>query len=170
MNNNLNRRPLISAGALLGMGLGGFIDGILFHQLLQLHNMLSAKFPVSGVDAMTLAANLEINMFWDGLFHLLCWVMTAAGLAMLWHAVGRPDVPHSGRTLAGSISLGWGFFNLVEGVIDHHLLHVHHVTETANHLVWDVTFLASGLLLVLIGWGLIHSARSPRLSAQRAAA
>ncbi|MCK1539441.1 DUF2243 domain-containing protein, partial [Bradyrhizobium sp. 176] len=31
----------ISAGVLLGLGLGGFFDGIVFHQLLQWHHMLS---------------------------------------------------------------------------------------------------------------------------------
>ena len=38
----INARPLITAGTLLGIGLGGFVDGILFHQLLQAHNMLFA--------------------------------------------------------------------------------------------------------------------------------
>ena len=37
-----NRRPLIAAATLLGIGMGGFVDGILFHQILQFHNMLSA--------------------------------------------------------------------------------------------------------------------------------
>ena len=34
-------RPLVTAGTVLGIGMGGFVDGILFHQILQLHNMLS---------------------------------------------------------------------------------------------------------------------------------
>jgi len=38
----MDRRPLIIAGLLLGIDLGGFADGILFHQILQIHNMLSA--------------------------------------------------------------------------------------------------------------------------------
>jgi uncharacterized membrane protein len=29
---HLTRRPLISAGTLLGIGLGGFVDGIVLHQ------------------------------------------------------------------------------------------------------------------------------------------
>ena len=87
MNLEMDQRPVTSAGALLGIGMGGFVDGILFHQLLQLHNMLSAKFPVRDVDVRTLAVNLEINMFWDGLFHAFTWTMTAFGIAMLWSAV-----------------------------------------------------------------------------------
>lgn len=158
----LNRRPLISAGTLLGIGLGGLVDGIVLHQLLQLHNMMSAKYPVRDVDAQTLAVHLEVNMFWDGLFHAFCWIMTMGGLGVLWYAVRRPDAVLSTRTLVGSMLLGWGLFNLVEGLINHHLLHLHHVVETANHLVWDIAFLASGVLLIALGGGLIQWARPAR--------
>jgi uncharacterized membrane protein len=30
--------------------------------------------------------------------------------------------------------LGWGLFNLVEGVIDHHLLNIHHVRDMPFHV------------------------------------
>lgn len=159
MTDRPNRRPLLSAGTLLGIGMGGFVDGILFHQLLQTHNMLSAKFPVRDVDVQRLVVNLEINMFWDGLFHVFTGLMTAIGIAMLWCAVRRRDVPLSTKTFVGSLALGWGIFNLVEGIIDHHILHIHHVTETQNHLVWDLMFLGSGVLLVLVGWGLVRAGR-----------
>jgi uncharacterized membrane protein len=49
------------------------------------------------------------------------------GLAMLWSAGARDDVVWSGRTFLGALFLGWGLFNLVEGVIDHHDLGMHHV-------------------------------------------
>ena len=153
MADTLTRRPLIAAGTLLGIGMGGFVDGILFHQLLQIHSMLSAQV------TRTTVAGLEINMFWDGLFHVLTWTMTALGLALLWKAVQRRDVPLSTKTFVGSLSLGWGLFNLVEGIIDHHLLHIHHVTETDNHLIWDLAFLASGLLLIGIGATMISAGR-----------
>jgi uncharacterized membrane protein len=153
MDDTMTRRPLIAAGTLLGIGMGGFVDGIVFHQLLQIHSMLSARVTRSTV------AGLEINMFWDGLFHVLTWTMTALGLALLWRAVQRRDVPLSTKTLVGSMALGWGLFNLVEGIIDHHLLHIHHVTETDNHLLWDLAFLASGVVLIGIGASLISAAR-----------
>ncbi|MBV8486876.1 MAG: DUF2243 domain-containing protein, partial [Planctomycetaceae bacterium] len=82
-----NRGPLISAGTLLGVGLGGFVDGIVFHQILQVHNMLSGKYPA------TTLVNSEINMFWDGLFHAFCWIMTVLGVALLWRAGRRSEVP-----------------------------------------------------------------------------
>ncbi len=64
-----------------------------------------------------------------------------------------------GSTLIGAMIFGWGLFNLVEGIINHHILHIHHVTETANHLTWDIAFLASGVIMMLIGWMMID--RSP---------
>jgi len=164
-----NLGPLVSAGTVLGVGLGGFVDGIVFHQLLQLHNMLSARVPVRGVDARTLAVNLEINMFWDGVFHAFTWTMTAIGLALLWRAVTRgrgpkaqtsvAPVPLSGKVFAGSLALGFGLFNLVEGVIDHHVLHLHHVVEAEGHLVWDLAFLGSGVVLCALGSALIRAGR-----------
>lgn len=159
MARETTRRPLIAAGTALGIGMGGFVDGIVLHQLLQVHNMLSAKYPTRGIAAEQLVVNLEINMFWDGLFHVLTWVMTAVGLILLWHAVRRRDVPLRSSTLTGSMIFGWGLFNLVEGVIDHHILHVHHVTETANHLTWDLAFLAAGIVMIIVGWLIIDKPR-----------
>jgi len=159
VNAEINRRPLVAAGTALGIGMGGFVDGIVLHQLLQVHNMLSAKYPTRGVDMETLVVNLQINMFWDGLFHVLTWTMTAAGLALLWGAVRRRDVPLSGKTLLGAMILGWGLFNLVEGIIDHHILHVHHVTETADHLMYDLAFLGSGVVMIVGGMLMIKNAK-----------
>ena len=154
-------RHLVAAGVLLGVGLGGFVDGIVFHQLLQLHNMLSARLPVRGVDPTTHVVNLEINMFWDGVFHAFTWTMTVLGLALLWRAV-RAGAEPSTRRLVGALALGWGLFNLVEGVVNHHILHVHHVTETEDHLVFDLLFLASGALLVALGVVLVRGSRPGR--------
>ena len=163
-----NYRPLIAAGTLLGIGLGGFVDGIVFHQLLQSHQMLTARYPTRGVDPSVAVVNLEINMFWDGLFHAVTWAMTIAGMSLLWRAARRPDVPLSTRVFIGSQALGWGLFNLVEGIIDHHIIHIHHVTETANHLLFDLAFLMSGVALVFLGLWLIRSGqRQPAAAGER---
>ena len=154
MQDGMTRRPLIAAGTLLGIGMGGFVDGIVFHQILQIHNMLSNWVPKNTIP------NFEINMVWDGIFHAFCWTMVAAGLAMLWTAVTRPDVPKSGRSYFGSLMLGWGIFNLVEGIIDHEILGVHHVYQNGNHFLWDMVFLAFGVMLIGVGWAMIRVARS----------
>jgi uncharacterized membrane protein len=142
-----NRRPLIAAGTLMGIGLGGFVDGIAFHQILQIHNMLSNWVPRTSI------VNEEINMFWDGLFHAFCFVATLVALYLLWRCIDRADVMLSGRTYFGSLWVGWGVFNLVEGVIDHELLQLHHVYQNDPHhfVLWDLVFLASGVLFTLAG-------------------
>src|SRR5690606_38151501 len=113
-------RPVVSAGLLLGIGLGGFVDGILLHQILQWHNMLSSVIPP--VDLVS----TKINMVYVGFYHVGTWVTTAAGVAMLWRAGLRGDT-WSGRALAGGLLGGWESFNLVEGLIDHHVLGLQHV-------------------------------------------
>ena len=157
-----NRRPLIAAGTLLGIGLGGFVDGIVFHQLLQFHNMLSGAgyYPKTGLPPDMIIVNMQINMFWDRVFHSLTWCMTVGGVAMLWLVGKRSDVPWSTPILVGGLFLGWGLFNLVEGIIDHHILHLHHVTETQDHLTWDITFLIAGAAFIVFGLLLIASARN----------
>jgi uncharacterized membrane protein len=146
-----NYRPIIGAGMLLGLGLGGFFDGIVFHQLLQSHNMLSATVP------KTTIANMEVNMFWDGLFHAFTWLMTLAGVIVLWRAGKHAEVPWSTRTFVGSLFLGWGLFNFVEGLIDHYILGIHHVVERLGLSIYDHAFLASGIIFILIGWAVIRS-------------
>ncbi len=154
-------RPLVVAGKVLGIGMGGFVDGILFHQILQLHNMLSNWVPR---DTLT---NEQINMTWDGLFHAFTWIAVAVGLALLWRAIKRPGTLLSGKALWGAILLGAGLFNLVEGTVDHEILQIHHVYQNGNHLLWDMVFLATGPILIAIGWNLIrkgflqHNASTP---------
>ncbi|MGY2134127.1 DUF2243 domain-containing protein [Hymenobacter sp. HD11105] len=151
----LHRTPLIAAGVLMGAGLGGFVDGIVLHQILQWHNMLSAKMPPD-----TLVA-AKANMYWDGMFHAAVWIMTAVGLRMLWAAGCRTDVPWSGRTFLGALILGWGLFNVIEGIIDHQILGLHHVHEYVdNKLPWDLSFLAFGALQLLVGWMLIRAGKA----------
>lgn len=146
----MSRRPLIAAGLTLGVGMGGFVDGIVFHQILQLHNMVSAK---RRPDTLV---NAEINMVWDGLFHAFTWTATAVGIWMLWRAAARVDIARHGRTLLGSMVMGWGLFNLVEGVIDHHILHVHHVVERLGPSAWDWAFLGAGVVLLGLGWWMVR--------------
>jgi uncharacterized membrane protein len=79
--------------------------------------------------------------------------MTAAGVGRLWRAGQRADSAWSTRTFVGSLSLGWGLFNTIEGVVDHHLLAIHRVRPGEGELGWDLAFLAFGL--VLVGTGLV---------------
>jgi uncharacterized membrane protein len=143
-----------AAGVVLGVGLGGFVDGIVLHMILRWHHMLSNVVPP---DTM---AGIHTNMTWDGLFHALTWAVTLAGVFMLWgvargRAAGGGLPPTS--SFVGALVLGWGLFNLVEGVIDHHLLKLHNVREGADPLPWNVGFLiVGGVLLIVTGWTLMR--------------
>jgi uncharacterized membrane protein len=135
---------------LLGVGLGGFVDGILLHQVLQWHHLLTdygthASFPPGTL------RSLEDNTFWDGLFHVGTWLAVCAGLVLLWQALSA-GYRTTWRNLAALLLVGWGTFNLVEGVVDHHLLTLHHVRDDVpDPLWWDVGFLVLGALLVVAG-------------------
>ncbi|MCF6522590.1 DUF2243 domain-containing protein [Streptomyces sp. JJ36] len=148
-------------GIVLGVGLGGFVDGILLHQLLQWHHMLSSTDTDNvGVKYYSpeTVPGLEMNTVWDGVFHTVCWLSVLLGLAVLYSRVthDRRRVWAS-RVLWGWILAGWGLFNLVEGVLDHHVLGIHHVHAGDDRLWWDLGFLALGALLLAGGWLLQRS-------------
>ncbi len=148
------------AGIVLGLGFGGFVDGIVLHQILQWHHMLTeAGYPPDSV------RNLQINTLADGLFHALTWVISLVGLAMLYRAtVGRQHRP-SGRVLAGAMIMGWGIFNLVEGLLNHYILGIHHVRPGPNQALYDAAFLALGAVLTLMGWWISRSRERETASA-----
>lgn len=154
----MTKRPVIKAGLVLGVGLGGFIDGIVLHQILQWHSMLSSVIPPTDLVAM------KANMLWDGMFHLLTWTVTLIGVVMLAKAAHlcKGEVPN--RMLAGSMLAGWGMFNLVEGTLNHLVLAIHHVRPGESHLVWDVAFVTiGGIGLILVGYLLLAPHASPML-------
>lgn len=149
----------VSAGIFFGLGLGGFFDGILFHQILQWHHMVtSAGYPPDSVD------NLKFNTLLDGLFHASTYLFVLIGLVLLWRAAHRSHLRWSGKLLAGSMLVGFGIFNLVEGVVNHHLLGLHHVNETVPReqwIYWDIGFLVWGALMLGGGWLLLRAWPKP---------
>jgi uncharacterized membrane protein len=154
------RRFPTSAGILLGLGLGGFFDGIVLHQLLQWHHMAtSAGYPADSVE------NLRFNTFLDGLFHAGTYVFVALGLTVLWRAAHKSHLRWSGKLFLGTMLMGFGIFNLVEGVVDHQLLGIHHVNETVPRdqwIYWDIGFLIWGALMLIGGWALSRRRKQER--------
>lgn len=158
-------RAVKTAGVLLGMGAGGLIDGILFHQLLQWHHLICFScHPGATIE------DVRRNIFADGLFSVVAFGLTVAGVSKLWSALRAGGDPLPGRILPGAAAVGWGVFNLVEGVIDHHLLQIHHVRPGPGQLGWDLAFLASGALLVLGGLRLMREAPPPAAAPARLSA
>ena len=101
----------------------------------------------------------EINMFWDGLFDAFTWIMTLIGIVLLWKVAKNETVPKLTHVLIGAVMTGFGAFNLIEGIIDHHLFQLHHVVQRAIYpiqLYWDLAYLTSGVFLILFGYYLIY--------------
>ncbi|WP_271898315.1 DUF2243 domain-containing protein [Candidatus Phyllobacterium onerii] len=137
----------VLGGILLGLGLGGFFDGIVLHQILQWHHIAtSAGYPANSVE------NLEFNTMLDGVFHAGTYVFTVSGLIVLWNTARKRHFQWSAAELLATMLIGFGLFNLIEGFVDHHLLGLHHVNETVRHefwVYWDFGFLV---------WGAVHAA------------
>ncbi len=135
-------------GWLLGLGLGGFVDGIVLHQVLQWHHMVSHvdDYPVTTV------AGLEVNTFGDGLFHVASWLAVVAASVLTLKAWREGRLAPSWAFHFGLVLAGWGLFNVVEGLVDHQILGIHHVRDDLGApLGWDLAFLAFGVLLVAGG-------------------
>jgi uncharacterized membrane protein len=165
-----DRRFPVSAGILFGLGLGGFFDGIVLHQVLQWHHMVtSAGYPADSVE------NLKLNTFLDGLFHASTYIFVVVGLVMLWRTAHRSHLWWSGKLLVGTMLIGFGIFNLLEGIIDHQILGLHHVNETVPQdqwIYWDIGFLLWGALMLVGGWALYRSGKrdtAEHLATERAA-
>lgn len=125
------------------------MDGIVLHQILQWHHLLSSE----GDYPKTTVAGLKDNTLADGLFHAATWVAVVVGLWILWRRTANWRWAISGRSFFGWILLGWGLFNVGEGLINHQILGLHHVREDAGHeTAYDLAFLALSTLLVVIGW------------------
>lgn len=155
----LNPVPLLTASIILGIGLGGFADGIVLHQILQWHNMLSAKLTPDT------AVNKAVNMFWDGVFHFFTLLVTVVGVVRLWRAGQGTGHAKNGWLLAGGLSTGWGLFNLIEGIIDHGLLKLHNVREqAADPSAWNQGFLVFAVALIVAGGAAVR--RGQRLGAR----
>ena len=148
--------PVRAPSLLLGLGLGGFVDGIVIHQMLQWHHMVShtESFP------MTTLEGLQANTLADGLFHASAWVFVLVGSLLTVAAWRNGRLAPTWRFHIGLLLAGWGIFNLVEGIVDHHILGIHHVRDDlGGPLSWDLGFLAFGAALLLGGGALYRNGR-----------
>ena len=146
--------PLARAGFVLGVALGGFFDGIMLHQVLQWHHLLSL---VPGEDLR----RIETQILWDGLFHVLMWLIAVAGLWLLWRARGDMARDDSGRGLLVVVLAGFAFWNALDVVGFHWVLHIHRIrvdVPVGDRLRWDLLWL--GLFAALPALAALWAARS----------
>ena len=134
--------PSRVSGLLYGLGLGGFVDGIVLHQILQWHHMVSdvGGYPVTTV------AGLEANTLADGFFHVATWLLLFVASLSTIAAWRQGRLAPNWSFHLGLVLAGWGLFNVVEGLVDHQLLGLHHVRDDlGGPLSWDLGFLALGV-------------------------
>ena len=154
-------RPAVAPPFLLGMGLGGFVDGIVLHQLLQWHHMLTHTEQGNPKSV----PGLELNTLADGLFHAAMWVLVAAAALLTIRARRNATLSPDWAFHVGLVLLGWGVFNVLEGLVNHQLLGIHHVRDDlGGPLAWDLGFLILSAVLAAAGWFLYRRA-ARRLSA-----
>jgi uncharacterized membrane protein len=139
------RSGLIWAAGLLGFALGGFADGILFHQILQWHHLLSTVGGVFG--------DLRMQVLADGVFHIAMYVLMAIGLLLLWRARGSFLAETADRLFFAALLVGFGFWHIVDAVFSHWLLGIHHIRmESDNVLLWDLLVFVFGLIAMALGF------------------
>jgi uncharacterized membrane protein len=162
-------RSVFGPALTMGVGFGGFVDGILLHQILGWHHVLSSRAHVG----------LRANEAADGAFHAVCWLVLLGGVVWLYARLRQRPVPAAWPrpeqgprpwgALLGPMVMGWGLFNLVEGIMDHHLLGLHHVRPGPGQLGWDLAFLAFGVALAAAGYAVARSALAADQPAEAAA-
>jgi len=143
--------PWTRWAAVLGFALGGFFDGILLHQILQWHHLLSL---VPGM------ADLRLQILWDGYFHGLMYLIAALALWGLWRARGGSGEAW-GRPLLGALLVGFGAWHAVDAVASHWVLGIHRIRlDSGNPLMWDLIWLvAFGVIPLVCGWLLSRGGR-----------
>jgi uncharacterized membrane protein len=136
----------------LGFGLGGFFDGIILHQLLQWHHLLSNVFPQATV------ADLRFQVLADGLFHVLTYAFTALGLWLLWTARRTLPLPGARQCVVSAGLIGFGVWHIADAFIFHWGLRLHRIRMDAdNLLLWDVLWLVPfGLVPAALGYWLLR--------------
>ena len=82
--------------------------------------------------------------------------ITIIGVGLLWSAAHKKETFPIRWEFIGLLLFSFGLFNIIEGIINHHILSLHHVKDDPNPLIWDLAFLAiAGVLFIGIGWALM---------------
>jgi uncharacterized membrane protein len=149
------KRSVVVAAAIIGIGLSGFFDGILLHQVLQWHHLLSLVPGEAFRDIGT-------QILADGLFHVLMYAVTLTGLWMLWRRRALLREGAAGwRTVVGGALLGFGLWNLIDVGFFHWILGIHRIrVDVPDPLAYDIGWLVLlGLVPGLLGWFLLRGGK-----------
>jgi uncharacterized membrane protein len=127
---------------LFGIGMIGMLDGILFHQILQWHSV-------------NMHTDRVHQIMSDGFFHLFVTTIIFISGILLWKGNSH-DHP---SVFWGCFLMGAGLFNLVEGIVNHHLLQLHHVKPGPEQFLFDIAYDAFAVIMLAAGWFLFRRTR-----------
>jgi uncharacterized membrane protein len=150
------------AGYSLGFAMGGFFDGILLHQILQWHHLLSL------VDS-PLVTDINTQILADGLFHALMYLIAVIGLCLLWRAQRELTQEKAPRRFLGNMLIGFGVWNIIDATLFHWLLQIHRIRIDSDvPLMWDlIWFFLFGIAFIIAGWALRKKESAGRPPTQR---
>lgn len=135
-----HQKAVLWTGIILGIGAMGALDTIVFHQLLQWHNFY-----------------YDTTEYWrifsDGLLHAFTATMLFLGAIRLWTIRDQAAQVLRSTPLWAGILLGAGGFQLFDGIINHKILRLHQINESAsNHLPYDIGWNLFALAVLAAGW------------------
>lgn len=160
LGENVNKRKSTASAILIGIGLAGLIDIIIFHTILQWHHTSSHIIIPNTMES------LQMNLVHDGAFLSFSLVITIIGIMLLWNSsssINKNSLLSNKWSFIGFTLIGFGGFNVIEGIINHHILETHHVIDVANPIVFDLTFLIVGGLAFLIMGVILLRSRKDRI-------
>lgn len=134
------------AAGLIGIGLMAAVDEIVFHQLLGWHHLYDRSTP-------------QIGLLSDGLLHAVEIVAIAAGGFLLADAHRRRAIGR--RVAAAGVLVGAGAFQLWDATVDHKVLRIHQIRSGVDLLPYDLAWLASAVVLLVVGGALAMRASPP---------
>ena len=140
-----DRRQLLLATVLIGIGLMAAIDEIVFHQILAWHHFYDRS-------------TSDVALLSDGLLHAAELVAIVAGFFMFADLRDR-GVSEPTLALSGGF-LGAGGFQVFDGLVDHKVLKLHQVRYDVDILPYDLAWNAAGIVLIIVGVILARKARS----------
>lgn len=145
-----DRRTVLS-GVLFGCGIAAsLIDLFIFHLVLQWHHFYDRSTPEAALVA-------------DGFFHAFGWFITVWGLFLL--ADVRRRAPVVWKRWIAAVVTGVGAFQLFDGVVSHKVLQIHQIRYGVDLLVYDVVWIGTAVLALLIGLVLLRRTRPVRPAA-----
>ncbi|MFL5628304.1 MAG: DUF2243 domain-containing protein [Ktedonobacteraceae bacterium] len=147
-------RSALLTGILLGIGIVGFIDETVFHQLLQWHNFYWNTDQFGRILS-------------DGLFHIFSTLLLLWGTIRLWRS-SLSWTAFNRKIIVAGILMGAGGFNFYDGIVQHAILHLHLVNEHVcvtplsrsdtilgicrNDIPYEIVWDLVGLIVLSLGW------------------